>query len=97
MAAIVNRDAEKGIVNDDAVQPAKVTPTDEPATYLPPDEDLSTEETALPSPVDEEKGPPPQPDSDPNIVRWDGPNDPANPQNWPSKKKWYGELSNPAM
>jgi hypothetical protein len=24
---------------------------------------------------------------DPNIVDWDGPNDPANPQNWPRKKK----------
>jgi multidrug resistance protein len=25
---------------------------------------------------------------DPNIVDWDGPSDPANPQNWPAKKKW---------
>ena len=25
---------------------------------------------------------------DPNIVDWDGPDDPANPQNWPAKKKW---------
>ncbi|KNG49246.1 proteasome component pre4 [Stemphylium lycopersici] len=27
-------------------------------------------------------------DRDPNIVDWDGPDDPANPQNWPAKKKW---------
>lgn len=25
---------------------------------------------------------------DPLIVDWDGPDDPANPQNWPAKKKW---------
>ncbi|OAL53262.1 MFS general substrate transporter [Pyrenochaeta sp. DS3sAY3a] len=25
---------------------------------------------------------------DPNIVDWDGPDDPANPQNWPASKKW---------
>jgi hypothetical protein len=26
-------------------------------------------------------------DNDPNIVNWDGPDDPANPQNWSIKKK----------
>lgn len=25
---------------------------------------------------------------DPDIVDWDGPDDPANPLNWPAKKKW---------
>lgn len=25
---------------------------------------------------------------DPNIVDWDGPDDPENPMNWPEKKKW---------
>lgn len=25
---------------------------------------------------------------DPSIIDWDGPNDPANPMNWTSKKKW---------
>ena len=25
---------------------------------------------------------------DPNIVSWDGPNDPANPINWPESLKW---------
>jgi hypothetical protein len=25
---------------------------------------------------------------DPNIVDWDGPDDPDNPQNWPDSKKW---------
>jgi MFS transporter, DHA1 family, multidrug resistance protein len=32
--------------------------------------------------------PPPEPESDPNVVTWDGPNDPANPQNWSRKYKW---------
>lgn len=26
--------------------------------------------------------------SDPNVVGWDGPDDPACPMNWPEKKKW---------
>ncbi|KAK1716857.1 hypothetical protein CaCOL14_001285 [Colletotrichum acutatum] len=26
---------------------------------------------------------------DPNVVDWDGPDDPENPQNWPMKKKWF--------
>jgi hypothetical protein len=25
---------------------------------------------------------------DPDVVDWDGPDDPTNPQNWPAKKKW---------
>lgn len=25
---------------------------------------------------------------DPNIVSWDGPDDPANPLNWPESRKW---------
>ncbi|CAD6442598.1 f42aebb5-e7a6-4ad3-be1c-b77f14329f51 [Sclerotinia trifoliorum] len=25
---------------------------------------------------------------DPNLVTWDGPDDPENPMNWPAKKKW---------
>lgn len=25
---------------------------------------------------------------DPNVVTWDGPNDPQNPMNWTMKKKW---------
>lgn len=25
---------------------------------------------------------------DPNVVDWDGPDDPANPLNWTGKKKW---------
>lgn len=26
--------------------------------------------------------------ADPNIVDWDGPDDPENPLNWPARKKW---------
>lgn len=33
-------------------------------------------------------GPPPPPPVDPDIVRWDGPHDPENPQNWSKSKKW---------
>lgn len=27
-------------------------------------------------------------DQDPNVVTWDGPDDPANPMNWTMRKKW---------
>lgn len=27
-------------------------------------------------------------ETDPNIVTWDGPDDPANPMNWTMRKKW---------
>lgn len=30
----------------------------------------------------------PQDDEDPNIMDWDGPNDPEHPQNWPDARKW---------
>lgn len=30
-----------------------------------------------------------QDEQDPNIVSWDGPDDPENPKNWPDSKKWF--------
>jgi hypothetical protein len=30
------------------------------------------------------------PTPDPNMVTWDGPDDPENPQNWSQAKKWLG-------
>ncbi|KAF2176420.1 MFS general substrate transporter [Zopfia rhizophila CBS 207.26] len=36
----------------------------------------------------EEHGEEQSEESDPNIVWWDGPNDPQNPMNWPFIKKW---------
>jgi DHA1 family multidrug resistance protein-like MFS transporter len=29
-----------------------------------------------------------QQEKDPNLIEWDGPNDPENPMNWPATKKW---------
>ena len=26
---------------------------------------------------------------DPNLVTWDGKDDPSNPKNWPRRRKWY--------
>ncbi|KAK2609626.1 hypothetical protein N8I77_003119 [Diaporthe amygdali] len=31
---------------------------------------------------------PGEPTKDPNLVTWNGPNDPENPKNWPMSKKW---------
>jgi hypothetical protein len=42
------------------------------------------------SATDNEKGPDPEVDdasTDPNIVDWDGPDDPANPRNWSTARK----------
>lgn len=30
----------------------------------------------------------PKIETDPNVVDWDGPNDPENPRNWPVRFKW---------
>ena len=46
---------------------------------------------------DLEKGQPPPDESEhkqtiarnPNIVTWDGKDDPSNPKNWPRRRKWY--------
>ena len=50
-------------------------------------------ESEMPSNHDLEKGQTtsttePEEPPDPNIVDWDSPDDPANPQNWTAKKKW---------
>lgn len=44
------------------------------------------EEKAIPVSVSKLKGT--QYNYDPNIVDWDGPDDPEMAMNWPSKKKW---------
>ncbi|KAI0248053.1 MFS polyamine transporter [Lactifluus subvellereus] len=31
----------------------------------------------------------PKPNADPNLVTWDGPDDPSNPQNWSFRYKWW--------
>jgi hypothetical protein len=56
------------------------------------EKELSSEGTS----IDEEKAIPAtaskedaiQDEDDPNIIRWDGPNDPEMALNWPSRKKW---------
>lgn len=52
----------------------------------------STDPVELPAKTDIE-APPVKPvvtekDRDPDLVDWDGPDDPENPFNWPSYKKW---------
>lgn len=39
-----------------------------------------------------EKKPTSKSGKDPNLVTWDGPDDPANPKNWTFKKKWAATL-----
>lgn len=49
---------------------------------------------------DEERGPMPKLESkkssrsirDPNLVTWDGPDDPANPKNWSMRRRWAATL-----
>lgn len=37
------------------------------------------------------------PEKDPNLVWWDGPDDPHNPMNWPRSKKWIVTITFAAM
>ena len=46
------------------------------------DKDLERGEVTRPTKKPEE------PLQDPNLIVWDGPNDPENPMNWPARKKW---------
>jgi len=32
-------------------------------------------------------------EKDPNLVEWDGPDDPENPMNWPTRKKWVSTMA----
>jgi hypothetical protein len=33
--------------------------------------------------------PPSEENHDPNVVTWDGPDDPANPKNWSGRYRWF--------
>ncbi len=33
------------------------------------------------------------PENDPNMVDWNGPDDPENPMNWPDKDKWLNIIT----
>ncbi|KAH8424265.1 MFS transporter [Aspergillus melleus] len=50
----------------------------------PKEPETSTEKTD----VDLEAGPPAITNRDPDLVTWDGPNDPENPKNWPDGVRW---------
>lgn len=49
--------------------------------------DLEDNRRSFPS-AKADLGLPADSDQDPNIVTWDGPNDPANPMNWSEGWKW---------
>lgn len=57
---------------------------------IPTDLGMDTTESAIKSDIE---APPVQPmisekEANPDLVDWDGPDDPENPFNWPSYKKW---------
>jgi len=56
-------------------------------------------EEAFKPPHDEETGPQhvTQDEKDSDLVDWDGPNDPENPQNMPRWKKWWISMISAAM
>ncbi|THH06667.1 hypothetical protein EW146_g9542 [Bondarzewia mesenterica] len=47
------------------------------------------EEPPVKLPPGSPQPPPPKEIVDPNLVTWDGPNDPQNPQNWSHRYKWF--------
>ena len=50
--------------------------------------DEGTEKDLERGDVEGEKKKQEEPPKDPNLIVWDGPNDPENPINWPARKKW---------
>ncbi|PVI00283.1 MFS general substrate transporter [Periconia macrospinosa] len=64
----------------DTAENEKVSPSQAVSTHS--DEERTLDGTKTSPPPQETQ------DSDPDIVDWDGPDDPENPQNWPSRKKW---------
>lgn len=54
------------------------------------DRDLEKNESIAPPQDQSQQN---QPDKDPNLVEWDGPDDPENPQNMPRLKKWVITIS----
>lgn len=56
-----------------------------------PDDPSSNAENDVEGRHEPEEGPGTQPKEDkkdPNLIEWDGPDDPENPRNWPQSKKW---------
>ncbi|KAK4225132.1 major facilitator superfamily domain-containing protein [Podospora fimiseda] len=83
MADRSNTDLEKG-------SPFRDTNSDfEAATIVPESERSTTSGRDAPN-ADIKKDQIDEQDDqrDPNVVDWDGPNDPENPQNWPMSKRW---------
>ncbi|KAF5658602.1 multidrug resistant protein [Fusarium circinatum] len=69
-----------------------------PLASLAEDPDVASQsDRCAKSSEDLERHPIPEPlllpqDEDPNLVTWDGPNDPSNPHNWTNRKKWLSTI-----
>ncbi len=74
-------DLEKGAYEPNSdFDTATIVPESEPATRDGPTGEKAAAAGQSSGTEDEE--------TDPNIVTWDGPDDPANPMNWTMRKKW---------
>jgi hypothetical protein len=76
---VVNPEEHNTIQKESDPEPEKLNGTST-ATCL--NEINADVEKAQPVPVTQET------EGDPNVVDWDGPDDPANPQNWSGASKW---------
>jgi MFS transporter, DHA1 family, multidrug resistance protein len=82
MAAITNSPAQHPAPHSAEVQdqPQHSVETSQANSV---DQDLEKQEDEIPPPPSEEPAP-----KDPNVIEWDGPDDPGRPQNWPSRTRW---------
>lgn len=64
----------------DAEKPADVLPDGRPSSH--------SDSTHIESPSSSESEKKPEAVEDPNLVTWDGDDDPENPKNWPIRRKW---------
>ncbi|EOD48443.1 mfs multidrug transporter [Neofusicoccum parvum] len=79
-----------GAYTDPGKRAASTKKSDLAASDFNKDVDLEKSEGSTPTSInerDEDEQSAREP-VDPNIVDWDGPNDPENPMNWPKAKKW---------
>jgi multidrug resistance protein len=70
-------DLEKGVTEK--------TPPSLDGVTITPDPNTGTDLEENAPPVEKQQS---AQQTDPNVIGWDGPDDPANPMSWPDKKKW---------
>lgn len=79
------KDVEKGMEDDDLNRPQPRPQRDNKAQQTSRHDTSESEKRQQADQDEKEDG---KEEKDPNVVDWDGPDDPTNPLNWSKKRKW---------